>query len=88
MAVFTLILEFDGGTHIAQFQASSPEAATMKYAQHLGGIKEPSTSLMRRRLTPRLLSEVPVAIEGVRGAWCCSTSVGDRLALLNIVATA
>jgi hypothetical protein len=88
MALFTVILEFDGGTYISQFHASSPQNAAMKHSAHLIGIKGMSTPSIRRRLADRLSSEAPLAIEGIRRVWCCSASVGKRLALVNIVATA
>jgi hypothetical protein len=60
MALFTVILEFDGGTYISQFHASSPKNAAMKHSAHLVGIKGVSTPATRRRLADRLSSEVPV----------------------------
>jgi len=88
MALFTAILEFDGGTYISQFHASSPKNAAMKHSVHLVGIKGMSTLAIRKRLADRLSSEAPIAIAGIGRVWCCSASVGKRLALLNIVATA
>lgn len=87
MALFTMILEFDGGTYISQFQASSPDDAAMKHVDYLVGLKGMSTPANRRRLADRLSLERPVAIEGVRKVWCCSASLGKKLALVNIVAT-
>jgi hypothetical protein len=88
MGLFTVILEFDGGTYISQFQASSPADAAVKHADYLVGLKGMSTLSNRRRLADSLSLERPVAIEGVRKVWCCSTSVRGKLALVNIVATA
>src|SRR5579872_2218063 len=34
MALFTVILEFGGGTYISQFQASSPDDAAVKHADY------------------------------------------------------
>ena len=88
MALFTVILEFDGGTYISQFHASSPKNAAMKHSANLIGTKGMSTPRIRRRLAEQLTSELPIAIHGIRRVWCCSASVGKRLALVNIVATA
>lgn len=87
MALFTMILEFDGGTYISQFQASSPDDAAVKHADYLVGLNGMSTPTIRRRLADRLSLRRPVAIEGVRKVWCCSASIGKKLALVNIVAT-
>lgn len=88
MALFTFILEFDGGTYISQFQGSSPDDAAAKYVDYVVGLKGMSTPSNRRRLGASLSLERPVAIEGVRKVWCCSASVRGKLALVNIVATA
>lgn len=88
MALFTVILEFDGGTYISQFRASSPRDAAVKHADHVVRLNGMSTPRNRGRLSGRLSVETPVAIEGVRKVWCCSASVGRKLALVNIVATA
>ena len=88
MALFTVILEFDGGTYISQFQATSPDDAAVKHADYLVGLKGMSTPANRRRLSDCLSLERPVAIEGLRKVWCCSASVRGKFALVNIVATA
>ena len=88
MALFTVILEFDGGTYISQFKASSPDDAAVKHADYLVGLRGMSTPTSRKRLADRLSAEKPVAIEGARNVWCCSALVGRKPALVNIVATA
>jgi hypothetical protein len=88
MALFTVILEFDGGTYISQFHGSSPHDAAVKHVDYLVSLKGMSTPKNRQLLANRLSQERPVAIEGVHKVWCCSASVGRKLALVNIVATA
>ena len=87
MPLFTVILEFDGGTYISQFQARSAQRAAANCASHLVGIKGMSTPANRKRLARCLLRERPIAIQGVRNVWCCSASIGKKLALVNIVGT-
>jgi hypothetical protein len=88
MALFTVVLEFDGGTYISQFRATSVRAAIEKHASQLVGNKAVSTLTTRRRLAHDLSADGPVAIEGVQNVWCCSASIGKKFALANIVATA
>ena len=88
MALFTFLLEFDGGTYISQFRAASVKGAIAQYPSHVVGNKAVSTSSLRKRLAEALSAEKPVTIDGVRNVWCCSTSVGKKFALLNVVATA
>jgi len=88
MALFTVILEFGDGTYISQFKAASANAAAVKHAAHLIGVKGMCTPSNRKRLADCLSLEQPIAIQGIRNVWCCSASVGRKFALVNIVATA
>jgi len=88
MPLFTVILEFNGGTYISQFRASSPDNAAKKHAVHLLGIKGMSTPAIRKELADQLSLDRPIGLGGIRRVWCCSASVGKKLALVNIVATA
>jgi hypothetical protein len=87
MALFTMLLEFDGGTYIAQLRASSPKTAIAKYAAQAVENSAIGRLPARKRLAEALGIEVPIAIQGVRKVWCCSASVGKKFALLNIVQT-
>jgi len=88
MALFTLILEFDGGTYISQLRAASVARAVAQYPSQLLSNKTVSTLAVRKRLAQSFSTENPVVIEGVQNVWCCSGSAGNKFALLNIVATA
>jgi hypothetical protein len=88
MPLFTFVLEFDGGTHISQFRATSVVRAVEEYGAQLLRDKAVAKLPVRRRLREALSAENPVAIKGVRNVWCCSASIGEKLALLNVVATA
>ena len=88
MALFTVVLEFGGGTYISQFKAASAHAAAAKHAAHVISVKGMSTPSDRKRLADLLSIEQPIAIQGVRNVWCCSATVGRKFALVNIVATA
>ena len=87
MALFTFVLEFDGGTYISQSSARSAGRAVAQYASDLVRNEAISTLPIRRTLSQDLKAAHPVAIEGVRNVWCCSSSVSKKFALLNIVAT-
>jgi len=87
MPLFTFGLEFDGGTHISQFRATSLFRAVEEYGAQLLRDKAVAKLAVRRRLSEALSAENPVAIKGVRNVWCCSVSIGKKLALLNVVAT-
>jgi len=87
MSLFTMLLEFGGGTYISQIRATSARIAARKHATQLVGNKVIASLAVRKRLAQDLLKDEPVAIEGVPNVWCCSASVGRKFALVNIVAT-
>jgi hypothetical protein len=87
MALFTLLLEFDGGTYIAQLRSASARGAVTKYAAQLAKNEALSTRSIRKRLASGLKQYEPVRIDGIRNVWCCSASLGNKFALLNLVAT-
>jgi hypothetical protein len=88
MALFTVVLEFNGGTYISQFRVVSPRAALKKYAAQVVGNTAIGQLPTRRRLADQLKADEPIAIEGVHGVWCCSAVIGRKGALVNIVKTA
>ena len=87
MALFTVLLEFNGGTYISQLRAASAHKAAAKHAARLISNKAVGTLATRRLLAQRLAADKPVAIEGVHNVWCCYSSVGNTSALVNIVGT-
>jgi hypothetical protein len=87
MPLFTALLEFDGGTYISQLRSTSPSRAAKKYAAQLVTNEALGTLTLRKRLATAVSGEKPVAVNGVRNVWCCAVSVGNKLALLNIIQT-
>jgi hypothetical protein len=88
MPLFTFVLEFSGGTYISQFGACTARGALTLYASELVRNNAVSTLSARKHLADALSAEKLVRLDGVRSVWCCSTLVGRKFALLNIVATA
>ena len=87
MPLFTFVLEFDGGTHISQFRAASVVRAVHEYGDQLLRDKAVAKMAVRKRLSAAFSAENPVAIKGMRNVWNCSASIGQKLAILNLVAT-
>lgn len=86
MALFTVLLEFDGGAYISQLRAASVGKAIRKYAAQLPDRDGIAKGPARRRIADALSAEV--AIDGARNVWCCSVVVTNKLVLMNIVQTA
>lgn len=88
MALFTLLLEFNGGTYISQVRSASARGAVRKYATQLTKNEALGASILRKHLAGSIGAEVPVAIDDTVNVWCCSTSVNNKgLALLNVIQT-
>lgn len=88
MALFTVLLEFDGGTYIQQFRATSALNAAAKHAARLISNKAIGKIAARKQLAKQLAADRPTAIEGTRNVWCSFTALGRKTALVNIIATA
>ncbi|MFH7041749.1 hypothetical protein ABT392_05455 [Paucibacter sp. JuS9] len=89
MPMFTVVLDYRGGTYISQLRAPSVRTAQIAWAKSL----EPGVvfGLGAKRLV-QLVQEIeqdpygiyaPVALRGLTNAWCCGSPYG----LLNIIKT-
>lgn len=89
MSLFTVILEYDGGTYISQIEAEDVGAAVRAWADRVaaGAIPE-LPSNVGPMFARELSEEVPVPITGLSGVWCCTAAVRGRLGLVNVVRTA
>lgn len=89
MALYTIILDYAGGTYVAQMRARSPHAASIKWARtfdiddfHKLGSKE------RDSLIAQIESVKPVQLNSILNTWCSSFTIAKRLGLINLVHTA
>ena len=90
VAVYTFIMDYDGGTYVSQVKASSPIGAARKWAQSLDtrgieGIGEASKLQMINELNSEF--EEPVALEGMSNIWFISFLLRGKLAMVNFVKT-
>ncbi|WP_148714132.1 hypothetical protein [Chitinolyticbacter meiyuanensis] len=88
MPLYTFILEFEGGTYLSQVVAQSFVQAPVAWADELvpgeiKGMRE--TSLNELRIATQ--GSAPVPLNGLQRAWCFSTLVRGRLALVHFVET-
>lgn len=85
--VYTVVLEYGGGTYIAQVSGHSPAAALPVWISHLRDEDLAKWRITRGELTTVTKSDNPVAIGGCVGVWCISGSVKNGLVLINMIAT-
>src|SRR5436190_19720752 len=88
MALYTFVMDYNGGTYIAQVRASSPTIAVGKWARELDqnavhGIRAKSKAKLIRQMKDEMLSPVT----GVLNTWCVSTILLGKLALIHLVKT-
>ena len=83
LALFTLILDFKGGTYIAQQEAIGPVEAVLSWAEALNeeGVEwaQAAASIDADKLVP---------LDDLKNAWCSSGVCDGANPLLNIVQTA
>jgi hypothetical protein len=91
MRLYTVILEYDGGTYISQVRASDETEAVKAWAKVFWEENYiPKTS---RYLANAVYKEIqndwikPIALSGVVAVWCLTASFRRKIALLNIVKT-
>lgn len=88
--LFTLILDFDGGTYVAQVYSPSVDEVLpewirkLKLPASLGLDSKQAAGLVRAFETDK---RAPAVLTDTINAWCTTVLVGERLALLNIIAT-
>ena len=88
--LFTLLCEYDGGSHLHQVYASDAHAALLKWASVVKAEKPLGHAASER--VARLAAATPVAdeveitpVKGLTGVWCWSTLDADELVLTTIV---
>ena len=87
MALYTIVLDFDGGTYIRQERAADADTAVAvwekrKSVRNFLGLRHTKGSLFDEEV-----DRIPVALKGLRNVWCTSALVGEKLALINVVKT-
>jgi hypothetical protein len=88
MPLFTLVLEYNGGTYICQARATSFRTAPASLVRSLApGDLKGVGELGLAKLAEQVKETSPTPIEGVLNTWCSSALVAGKLALLHFVQT-
>jgi hypothetical protein len=85
--LYTVVLDYAGGTYIAQVQASSAAAALSKWVSKIKDEDLAEWGIRRQELAEVVQSGEIVPIDGCLNVWCVSGSVRRDLALINVIAT-
>lgn len=90
MDLFTLILDFDGGTYINQIKSDSPRKAAIEWAIRLEIKVIPELGFSSKKAIIEEMKDhdnTTIAVDGMISTWCASFSVRGKLGLINIVKT-
>jgi hypothetical protein len=84
--LYTVVLEYKGGTYIGQASADTPKAVLSDWAS-----KTTNSHLKEWGVTHEELSKIAsdnlVPIDGCLNVWCASGSTRGGLVLVNVIAT-
>jgi hypothetical protein len=86
-SLFTVILEFGGGTYISQVKAQGPSEALAKWITAQSDADLFSWKLDRTEMTKLFAEDSPDSLDGLQNAWCMSASLANGFVLANIIKT-
>jgi hypothetical protein len=84
--LYTMILDYRGGTYVSQVRSNSPITAVKKWAKRVSASDLNIWGLDRSDLGP-LSTDDPVPLKNCQNVWCSSASARKKLLLLNIIGT-
>lgn len=84
--LYTMVLDYRGGTYISQVTAESPEAAVHSWVMSANEQDLAQWALTHEELS-QLAEDSLITIENCQNVWCASDSTEGGLMLLNIIAT-
>lgn len=84
--LYTIFMEFAGGTYAAQVRAGSPRSALKKWAKNIvpGNIYDLGPK-GKEALNRQIHDKQIVPIHGMVNIWCATFLVGGKLALVNLI---
>lgn len=83
-ALFTVIVDYAGGTYVAQARAKTVDDLSRDIDDVLPF--ESMKPIPRRKRFDSAIGE-PTQLEGLKNAWCLSGTIGRRFVIVNIVRT-
>lgn len=87
-SVYTIILEFRGGTYISQVRSENVSSALSQWIWQLKNEDLAAWKLDREALKDIQGTAIPVALTGCLNVWCLSGIAGEWQVLINVIKTA
>jgi hypothetical protein len=85
--LYTVILEYGGGTYIAQVRSENPSLALEQWMRELSPTSLRAWKLSRTDLELVIRETPPMPLTGVSNVWCVIGTGQMEQILINIVAT-
>ena len=89
MNLYTLLIDFDGGTYVSQAPArnfhEAPEKCIEKW--EIDDMKETISGGDKHVILEQLKEEEFVLVKGMKGVWCGGVCVRDKYCMLHLVCT-
>jgi hypothetical protein len=85
--LYTVILEFQGGTYISQVLAPSPQESARLYTQYITKSDADAWKLDVSKLRALFRDCEPVPLKELINAWCVSGEIDGHFVLMNIIQT-
>jgi hypothetical protein len=86
--LYTIVLEFSGGTYIRQLRESDANSEVATWAKGITPDEAATWGLDHGQLVTAIAQDKAVPVEDCEGVWCIGVNVSDRLALINVIHTA
>jgi hypothetical protein len=88
-SIYTLLIDYDGGTYISRWSATSPKRAIIKWSRLFDFSVIPHVrNSWLDEFREEIKRESPTRITGTVGVWCGGAILGNKYVLINIVRTA
>ena len=87
MKLFTVIMDYCGGTYISQVHAEDESWVLRKWLEGISDEELSQWMLRRVVISSSFRGSRPKPLSGLSNVWCQSATVDDHLVLINIVLT-
>lgn len=84
--LFTLVLDWKGGTYLSQVKAPTLKTAKRKWLTSIP-LEIFGTHQVLSELATQIDEDEPVLLEGLESVWCTGFMVEEKLALVHVIAT-
>jgi hypothetical protein len=86
-SLYTIVLDFRGGTYIAQISRSSPMKAVIDWSNEISEQDAQTWKLDVSQLRTFIQENRLITLDGLTNAWCMTGSIDRHLALINVIQT-